>query len=110
MENDEVLTFERWGNKFALFEEVLRCFKSRHCILIGCNDNQFNGQKKRLQSWESLSSFVEEFDSVGHYSTTCEFYKKQKGNTYMTIVHFRFKNLTRTDLIFSYLPASRVGI
>ncbi len=77
MENDEDLAFERWENKFALFKEVLRIFKSRHCILIECDDNQFNGQKKRFQSWESLSSPVEEFDSVGHYSTICELYKKQ---------------------------------
>ena len=83
MENDEDLTFERWEKKFALFEEVLRSFKSRHCILIECDDNQFNGQKKRLQAWESSSSPVEEFDSVGNYSTICELYKKQKGNMYM---------------------------
>ncbi len=64
MENDEDLTFEIWENKFAVFEEVLRNFKSRHCILIECDDNQFNGQKKKLQSWELLSSPVEGFDSV----------------------------------------------
>ncbi len=53
--------------------------KSRHCILIEADLRQFNGQKLRIDAWETLCSPVRECDSVGNFNLVSDIFKSKQG-------------------------------
>jgi len=50
-------------DKCLTFDDAIKAFKKRNCILIEKDLNQFQGQVKRLEAWEELPDPVQECET-----------------------------------------------
>ena len=70
-------------DKCLTFDDALKAFKKRNCILIEQDENQFQGQVKRLEAWEELPDLVQECETPTgkfHMLTTLLKTRVDKGN------------------------------
>ena len=72
---------EDWSENILSFDHYLRSYRSRHIILIEEDLRQFNGQKLRIQQWESLCTPVRECDTVGNFNLISDIFKSKQGKT-----------------------------
>ena len=50
-------------DKCLTFNDAIKAFKIRNCILIERDLNQLQGQVKRLEAWEALPDPVQECET-----------------------------------------------
>lgn len=70
-------------DKCLAYDDALKAYKKRHCILIEQDENQFEGQVKRMEAWEGLPDPVQECESpTGNYHLLTTLFKTriEQGN------------------------------
>ena len=66
-----------WFDKMISFEMMLRVRKPRHCILIEGDEEQMNGSKNRMLTWESLPNPNGEYDIIGNFKLLGQLFKSE---------------------------------
>jgi hypothetical protein len=57
---------------------MISSLKTRHCILIEKDVNQFRGQESRISDWVRVSP-IEESNPSGTFLKICEIFKSKSG-------------------------------
>jgi hypothetical protein len=68
-----------WFDKMTAIKMMLRVRKPMHCILIEGDEEQMNGSKNRMLTWESLPNPNGESDIIGNFKLLGQLFKGEKG-------------------------------